>query len=150
MSTTTNRRFHDLVRASASLNYSMRCRTIVDEVDAQHTRLSDPTDTNGGQAASWGWLEDELAVAINTPHTVAALLRAHWQGANPAPAAPDELRSWAWRGLGSPSKEQWSRGSESRSVWSLLMSPAPTDEDELWWLASSNGLELAKLRALIG
>jgi hypothetical protein len=29
------------------------------------------------------------------------------------------------------------------------MSPLPTDEEELWWLASSNGLGVAQLRALL-
>ena len=147
---TKNRGFHDLVRASASLNYSMRCRTIVDEVIAQHRRLADPTGPSGGQSRSWGWLEDELVVAMTTPGAIAALLRERWRGDDAAPAAPDDLRSWAWRRLGSPSKAQWSRGSESRSAWSLLMCPAPADEDELWALASSNEVDLPLLRALLG
>ena len=150
MNTTSNRGFHDLVRASASLNYSMRCRTIVDEVIRQHRRLADPGGASGGLAASWGWLEDELAIAMATPGTIGALLRERQRDDDPAPAAPVDLRSWAWRRLGSPGGSQWSRGSESRSAWSLLMSPAPADEDELWALASSNEVDLAKLRALIG
>jgi hypothetical protein len=146
----TVRRFRELVRASAPLNYSMRCRTVVDAVDAQHRRLADPTGPAGGQSASWGWLEDELAAALTTPGTVAAVLHDRRSGDDGAPAAPDALRSWVWRRLGSPGGAQWGRGSESRSAWSLLMSPAPSDEDELWWLASSNDLDLAKLRVLIG
>jgi hypothetical protein len=146
----TLRRFRDLVRAAAPLNYSMRCRTVVDAVDAQHRRLADPTGPTGGQATSWGWLEGELAEAMTTPGTVAARLRDQPPGDDGAPGAPDALRSWVWRRLGSPGGAQWARGSESRSAWSLLMSPAPADDDELWWLASSNDLELAKLQVLIG
>src|SRR5688500_17517209 len=146
---TSTRGFHDLVHASASLNYSMRCRTIVDEVIKQHQRLADTGKPSAANAPRWGWLEEERAVAMMTPGAIAALVRERWQGDDPAPAATVDLRWWTWRRLGSPGGSQWNRGSESRSAWSLLMSPAPADEDELWALASSNDVDLVKLRALI-
>ena len=124
-----DRRFHDLVRAGAALNYPTRCRLVVDEVVRRHGRLTDPADAHG--ARDRAWLEEELGAAA-----AAAL-------------SPAEMRSWAWLRLGSPDRGARSRGSESRSAWSLLMSPLPTDEEELWWLASSNGLGVAQLRALL-
>jgi hypothetical protein len=32
----------------------------------------------------------------------------------------------------------------------MLMSPAPADDDELWWLATNNRLDVDGLRELLG
>jgi hypothetical protein len=144
----SGQRFHDLMRAGAALNYATRCRLVVDEVVGQYKRLADPSNPSSG-AENWAWLEDELAAAAATPGTMAQLLWPASLVETAAADSPDDLRSWVWRGLGSPSDLTWSRGPESRSVWSFLMSPVPADEDELWWLASSNGLGTEQLRGLI-
>jgi hypothetical protein len=142
-------RFHDLVRAGAALNYATRCRLVVDEVVRRYASLAHPAGPAGG-AENWAWLEGELGEAAATPGTMAQLLWPASLVEAGVDDSPDDLRSWVWRRLGSPSAAAWSRGPESRSAWSLLMSPVPADEDELWWLASSNGLAAEQLRALIG
>jgi len=121
----------------------MRCRLIVDEVIRQHAALADPSHPSAG-AAEWEWLEDELATAAASQGTVAERLRTRADG-----ASPSDLRLWTWQRIGIPRDRRWSRGAESRSMWSFLMSPLPADEDELWWLASSNGLETTHLGALL-
>ena len=113
----------------------------------RHGRLTDPADAHG--AGDWAWLDEELGAAASTPGTTAEGLRPLALAEAGTGGSPAELRSWAWRRLGSPEQGAWSRGSESRSVWSLLMSPLPADEDEVWWLASSNGLGVAQVRALL-
>ena len=144
----SGQRFHDLVRAGAALSYATRCRLVVDEVVGRYRSLADPSDPSSG-ARSWAWLEDELGAAAATPGTMAQLLwPASLVGAVEADS-PDDLRSWVWRRLGSPSASAWSRGPESRSAWSFLMSPVPADEEDLRWLASSNDLSTERLRALI-
>ena len=142
-----SRRFHDLVRAGAALNYPTHCRLVVDEVIRRYGSPTDPADRGG--ARSWAWLEEELGAAGSTPGTTAERLRPLVVAEAETGDSPAELRSWAWRRLGSPDQGAWRRGSESRSIWSLLMSPLPADEDEVWWLASSNGLEVAQIRALL-
>ena len=142
------RRFHDLLRVGGALNYPTRCRIVVDEVIKHHARIADAAGGEGDR--SWGWLEEELGAAAATVGTIAERVRPASLAGVDAGASSADLRSWAWRRLGSPSKKAWTRGSESRPVWSLLMSPLPADEHELWWLASSNELEAAALASLIG
>jgi len=143
-----NRRFHDLLRAGGALNYATRCRLVVDEVSMHHARITDPKDT--AVQTSWSWLEDELGVAAATAGTIAERAQSASLAESAADQTPAHLRAWAWRRLGSPSTKAWSRGSESRAAWSLLMSPVPADEHELWWLASSNELATGVLTELVG
>jgi len=137
------RQLHDLVGAGGASDYPTRCRLIVGEVTRQHAALADPSHPSSG-AEEWGWLEAELAAAAALQGTVASRLRARAAG-----GAPSDLRLWTWQHIGIPRDRRWTRGAESRSMWSFLLSPLPADDDELWWLASSNGLEADHLRALL-
>jgi len=139
-------RYHDLIGTGRALNYATRCRLVVDEVVRRYGGLVDPADR---AAPAFSWLEDELDAAASTPGTMARLLRPASLMETPAGASMADLRSWTWRRLGSPGDSSWSRGAESRSMWSFLMSPTPADDDERWWLASSNGLSAERLGALI-
>jgi hypothetical protein len=132
------RRFQDLVRRSAPLNYATRCRVVADEVRRQHDAPNPP--------AAVTWLDEQLAVLAAEPGTVAQVAL---QAASPAVPGSAPMRAWAHAQVRPTDPEAWKAGADSRSMWALLMAPAPDGDEELNWLAQSSGVEPSDLRALL-
>jgi hypothetical protein len=134
-------RFQDLVRRSAPLNYATRCRVVADEVRRQHAAPNPP--------AARAWLDDQLALLAAEPGTVAELaLRAATVG-RPEPPRMAEMRAWAHARVRPIDLDVWKAGADSRSMWALLMAPAPADDEQLEWLAQSSGVEPSGLQNLL-
>jgi hypothetical protein len=135
---TDERRFQDLVRRSAPLNYATRCRVVADEVRRQHDAPNPP--------AARAWLDEQLALLAAEPGTVAQLAL---PAAGPAGSGMAPMRAWAHARVRPTDAEAWKAGADSRSMWALLMAPAPDGDEELDWLAQSSGVDASDLRALL-
>src|SRR5579884_1215274 len=128
--------------------FSGRCRAVAADVASHHAGVDDEMEPPEGPEGL-AWLEAALREAASTPGTVAQVLTRSLLSGAGASSLPSTLRTVAWLRLGMPEARAWRRGLESEALWSLLLSPAPADEHELWWLATSHRLSAAQLRAVL-
>jgi hypothetical protein len=135
-----DRRFQDLVRRSAPLNYATRCRVVADEVRRQYAAPNPP--------AARTWLDEQLAMLAAEPGTMAHLTLEAATAEQPRSQRMAEVRAWAHQRLRPTDPDAWTAGADSRSMWALLMAPVPADDEQINWLAQSIGVDASDLRAL--
>jgi hypothetical protein len=136
---------HTRAGAGAPAAFSDRCRLIAAAVARHHDHIGEPAGTDGLL-----WLESELLAAAATPGTVAGALRRGFARFAPPETLPTTLRTVAWLRLGAPRARIWEWGVDSPAIWSLLLSPVPADERELWWLSTSHRVASARVCDVIG
>src|SRR5581483_2921950 len=136
---------HNHARAGAPAAFSDRCRLIAAAVARHHDHIGEPAGTDGLL-----WLESALLAAAATPGTVAGALGRGLACFGPPETLPTTFRTAAWLRLDAPRARVWEWGVDSAAMWSLLLSPVPADERELWWLSTSYHVASARVCDVIG